>query len=130
MSDNSQLIKEISETIIEKYGPDKIVLIDNQNILGNNSNSDIELLVVMDIPKEKFYKQRTDLQLLFAGLAAENGIEIDFLVCNTEMVEKRIEMGDLFIGNIYHEGNILYSKELVSERAGGTHDWQVLDDGR
>jgi predicted nucleotidyltransferase len=103
MPDISVEIKEITDQIIEKYRPEKIILFGSVARGEFSSDSDIDMLIIKkDTPEYGIDRTRELRKLIKKRIAA------DFLVYRPEEVEKRLKMGDPFLRGIFSEGRVLY----------------------
>lgn len=96
-------IESITEQIIKKYKPDRIILFGSAASGNPNSDSDADFLI---IKKDTPYLGADRIREL-SRLIARN-IAVDFLVYRPDEFEKRVRMGDPFLKTITKEGKILY----------------------
>ena len=98
-----QEIDSITEQIIEKYGPEKIILFGSA-VTGNiGPDSDIDFLIIKrDIPYKGSERIRELSRLI------ERNVAVDFFVYRPDEYEKRLSMGDPFLKTITKEGRTLY----------------------
>ena len=96
-------IESITEQIVEKYKPEKIILFGSAVRGELTADSDVDILIIKkDTPVYGADRIRQLSRLI------ERHIPIDFLVYRPEEFKKRIEMGDPFLKAILKEGKILY----------------------
>jgi predicted nucleotidyltransferase len=96
-------IENIAAQIIEKYQPEKIILFGSAARGELSPHSDADFLIVKkDTP---FYGADRIRQL---SRIIDRNIPVDFLVYRPEELDRRIQMGDPFIGAILGEGRVLY----------------------
>lgn len=101
--DLNREIESVTEQIVEKYNPEKIILFGSAVRGELSADSDVDILIIKkDTP---FYGADRIRQL---SRLIERNIPIDFLVYRPEEFEKRIEMGDPFLKAIVREGKVLY----------------------
>jgi predicted nucleotidyltransferase len=96
-------IVHITEQIIDKYRPEKIILIGSAVRGEWGPDSDADFLI---IKKETPYygaERRRELSRLI-----ERNIPVDFLVYRPEEFEIRLSMGDPFLKSVMKEGKVLY----------------------
>jgi predicted nucleotidyltransferase len=96
-------IKSITNQIIEKYNPEKIILFGSAARGQFSLDSDADFLI---IKKNTPYYGADRIREL--SRLIERNIPIDLLVYKPEEFKKRIEMGDPFLKAILKEGKILY----------------------
>ena len=96
-------IQSITEQIIKKYRPDRIILFGSAASGNPNSESDADFLI---IKKETPYLGADRIRELSRLISRD--IAVDFIVYRPDEFEKRIKMGDPFLEAITKEGKILY----------------------
>jgi predicted nucleotidyltransferase len=96
-------IDSITAQLIEKYKPEKIILFGSAARGDPASGSDVDLLIIKrDTPS--FGADR----IMEISNLIERDVPVDFLVYRPEEFEKRVRLGDPFIGLILKEGKVLY----------------------
>jgi predicted nucleotidyltransferase len=101
--DLNREIESVTEQIVEKYNPEKIILFGSAVRGELSADSDVDILIIKkDTPLYGADRIRQLSRLI------ERNIPIDFLVYRPEEFEKRIEMGDPFLKAIVREGKVLY----------------------
>ena len=96
-------IESITQQIIEKYGPEKIVLFGSAVRGQWDLNSDADFLIIKkDTP---LYGSERIREL---SRVIERNIPVDFLIYRPEEFNKRLKMGDPFLKAIIKEGKVLY----------------------
>ena len=102
------LLTEITATL-KSYDIEKIILFGSYAYGTPNEDSDIDLLIIKNIPENETrdfrIKLKKALWLKFGNL----NFSIDILVDNEQRIQKRIEMGDLFYKEIYSKGKTIYA---------------------
>jgi predicted nucleotidyltransferase len=96
-------IQSITTQLIEKYGPEKIILFGSAARGGTGPDSDADFLI---IKKQTPYYGSDRIRELSPII--ERNIPVDFLIYRPEEFEKRLEMGDPFLKAILREGRVLY----------------------
>ena len=96
-------IESITTQLIEKYGPEKIILFGSAARGETGPDSDADFLI---IKKQTPYYGSDRIRELSPII--ERNIPVDFLVYRPEEFEKRLEMGDPFLKAILKEGRVLY----------------------
>lgn len=95
-------IASITNQLIKKYKPQKILLF-GSSVTGNmNDDSDLDFLIIKD-DKKKPYNRIVEVY----GLVKKN-IAADFIVYTPQEFDERLKLGDPFITSILAEGKILY----------------------
>ena len=93
---------------LKRFEPEKVILFGSQSNGLSNNDSDIDLLIVKNIPENDIRKLRIEIKLaLWTNL---NSLQkhFDVIVDSEERIEQRILMGDLFYKEIYTNGTPLY----------------------
>jgi predicted nucleotidyltransferase len=96
-------IQSITTQLIEKYGPEKIILFGSAARGDTGPDSDADFLI---IKKQTPYYGSDRIRELSPII--ERNIPVDFLIYRPEEFEKRLEMGDPFLKAILREGRVLY----------------------
>ena len=101
-----EAIDQVVEQIVEKFKPQKIILFGSYARGNPRPESDVDLLVVMDVPKgqemETSLEIRRPLSLLTFGL--------DIVVRSRAVIERRKKLGDWFLIDITEMGKLLYER--------------------
>lgn len=108
MNDIDQLIGNITDTL-KNEGVEKIILFGSYAYGTPNKNSDIDLLVIKDIPENETRDFRIKLKKALWIKLGKLNYSFDILVDNEQRIQKRIEMGDLFYKEIYSKGKTIYA---------------------
>ena len=96
-------INNITQQIIEKYHPEKIILFGSAARGDDDSGSDADFLIIkQDTP---FYGADRIREL---SKSIKRKIPVDFLIYRPGEFNKRVEMGDPFLRSILKEGKVLY----------------------
>jgi predicted nucleotidyltransferase len=96
-------IQNITQQLIEKYKPEKIILFGSAALGKFNPDSDLDFLIVKK--KTPYYgvDRMREVERLI-----ETPFPCDFLVARPSEVEKRLRLEDPFLKLIFEEGKILY----------------------
>ena len=106
--DKDTVIKKIT-TIIKQYGVQRIILFGSYAYGNPTEDSDIDLLVIKDIPEKEIRDFRIKLKKdLWKNLDNISGA-FDILIDNEERIKQRIALGDLFYKEIYTQGKTIYA---------------------
>jgi predicted nucleotidyltransferase len=96
-------IQNITQQIIEKYKPEKIILFGSAARGEPNLDSDVDFLII---------KKETPLygadRIRELSRIIERNIPVDLLIYRPEEFQKRLQMGDPFLKSILEEGKVLY----------------------
>jgi uncharacterized protein len=98
----AKYIKQVCERIAERYKPERIILFGSHAYGQPTSESDVDLLVVMDFegsPIQQAIKISRELGLV---------TPLDLLVRTPEQVQERLRIEDPFMREIVQRGKVLY----------------------
>jgi predicted nucleotidyltransferase len=99
-------IRALAQHIAEKFNPEQIILFGSHAYGKPTAWSDVDLLVVMDVPEgqemETSLEIRRSLPLLTFGL--------DIVVRSRAVIERRKKLGDWFLIDITEMGKPLYER--------------------
>ena len=96
-------IKNITDQIIKKYEPLKIILFGSAGRKEYDMINDLDFLIIKeDVPEYGIDRMRELDEIIDRNIAA------DMLVHRPDEFEKRIKLGDPFIKTILKEGRVLY----------------------
>ena len=101
--DISKEIQRITDQIIEKYKPDKIILFGSAARNDMEPDSDADFLIIKkDSPLYGADRIRELSRMI------DRNIPVDFLVYRPDEFDQRIQMEDPFLKAILKEGRVLY----------------------
>ncbi|MFA5817428.1 MAG: nucleotidyltransferase domain-containing protein [Bacteroidales bacterium] len=106
--DAENLLLEIT-TILKQYGIEKIILFGSYAYGTPDKNSDIDLLVIKNIPANETRDFRIKLKKALWMKLGKLNYSFDILVDNEQRIQDRIQMGDLFYKEIYFKGKTIYA---------------------
>ena len=99
-------IRAIAKHIAEKFDPEEIILFGSQAYGKPTGWSDVDLLVVMDIPKGGELEAILDVSRSLPDLT----FSVDIVVRSREVFERRKKLGDWFLREITKKGKVLYER--------------------
>jgi len=105
-------IRRIAQHIAERFDPEQIILFGSHAYGKPTGDSDVDLLVVMDTPKdelEAMVEIAKSLPILTFG--------VDVIVRSRRTLERRKKLGDWFLREVTEKGKVLY--ERTDQRMGG-----------
>jgi|APHig6443717817_1056837.scaffolds.fasta_scaffold445583_1 predicted nucleotidyltransferase len=94
---------------LKKAEPEKIILFGSYAYGEPNDDSDIDLMVIKDLPPHKIREYRLGLKKALWNLFEGVNFEFDLLVDNEERIQQRIALGDLFYKDIITKGKVIYA---------------------
>jgi predicted nucleotidyltransferase len=106
--DIEKILSEITGILIQ-YGSEKVILFGSYAYGIPTKNSDIDLLVIKNIPENETRDFRLTLKKALWSKLGKLNYSFDILVDNEHRIKERIAMGDLFYEEIYTNGRILYA---------------------
>lgn len=95
-------IQACAQKVAENFHPQKIILFGSYAYGKPTSDSDIDLLVVMN------HKGRAVEQAAKIRSSIHSEFPVDVLVRSPRKIRERVEMGDLFVQTILEKGEVLY----------------------
>jgi len=99
-------IKEITDTIVREYKPEKVMLFGSWAWGYPHEDSDVDLLVIMKSDKSRLDRQQEVRETI--GYA---GIPVDVLVHTPEELDASInQRRNLFLEDVVRNGQVLYEK--------------------
>ncbi len=106
--DAENLLSEIT-IILKPFGIEKIILFGSYAYGTPNEYSDIDLLIIKNIPESETRDFRIKLKKALWSKLGNRSYSLDILVDSEQRIKQRIEMGDLFYKEIYSSGKTIYA---------------------
>lgn len=103
---NQKEIKRITDRIVKRYKPEKIILFGSYAWGKPAEDSDVDLFIVKKSGKRRIDRGRELRKILFGN----DFPAMDILIYTPKEVEKRLSMGDFFIKEILSKGKVFYDK--------------------
>ena len=100
-----QTIEKMVHRIVERFGPEKIILFGSHACGTAGPDSDADLLVVMPVEGSK-RERAVEIDLALAGM----GLPKDVIVVTPEEVERYRDTVGSIIYPAVHEGAVLYER--------------------
>jgi uncharacterized protein len=95
--------------ILEQFRPEKIILFGSYGYGKPDIESDIDILVIRDIPEQEVRNFRLKIKRILWEEFQSQDIYFDVVVDSEERVLNRIGLGDLFYQEIYTKGKVIYA---------------------
>ena len=102
----AEALPEVVQRIIQALQPEKIVLFGSYADGTPTSDSDVDLLVVMETtasPVERY--------LAVSRLLRPRPFPVDILVKRPDEIQSALEAGDFFIREVISRGQVLYERQ-------------------
>ena len=101
----SIIIPTLVRRLVEELKPAKIVLFGSYAYGAPDGDSDIDFLVIMDT-SDTFLERVSRVLGLVSGL--HKGIPLEPIMLTPQEIERRLRIGDQFVGEILERGQVLY----------------------
>ena len=103
-------IVRLCAVIAREFQPDKIILFGSWAYGTPDTDSDIDLLVVMPFEGSPFRQAGTILNRVIPTVGV---LPLDLLVRTAEQLDERLAIGDGFVRDILERGKVLYEADHV-----------------
>ena len=100
------LLEEITRKIVDRFDPEKIVLFGSRSIGSPRTDSDVDLLVIMDTSESPIQRA-----IEVKRASRPRFVSMDVLVKTPHEVQTRLERGSFFLRQILEHGKVLYERE-------------------
>ena len=100
------VIREIVQSLVTGYTPEKIILFGSYAYGEPNADSDIDLLIIKET-QERFFERLNTVRRVATG--THRHIPFEPIVLTPQEVEQRLQAGDQFIDEILQKGAVLYA---------------------
>jgi len=100
-------IRAIVRHIAERFDPEQIILFGSYAYGKPTAWSDVDLLVVMDVPEG----DEMEAILKVADTLPDLQFRVDIIVRSRAVLEKRKQWGDWFLREITAKGKVLYERD-------------------
>src|SRR3989344_9541557 len=95
-------IKNITDQIVKKYKPQKIILFGSAARGQFGPDSDLDFFIIKDDKRRHIERMQELYQIIDYNVAT------DFIIYRPQEVRKRLKMGDPFLKLVLGEGKVLY----------------------
>ncbi|MBN1798033.1 MAG: nucleotidyltransferase domain-containing protein [Spirochaetales bacterium] len=100
-----QELREILETIVKNYQPDKVILFGSYAREEQVENSDLDLFIISDVEKDlPRYRRGLKVRILLSDF----NVSKDVLFYTHEEVNKWKDVPNTFVNRVFSEGKIIY----------------------
>jgi len=106
---NSRTINDILNTL-ENINPQKIILFGSYAYGVPEKNSDIDFLIIKNIPETEVRDLRVKIKKLLWNKFKQQSLSFDVVVDSEQRIRQRIRLGDLFYDEIFNNGNVIYAQ--------------------
>ncbi len=100
-------IQATCDDIVREFTPLQVILFGSYAYGTPTENSDVDLLVVMDIPKSEFRNKAMEIQQRIP-----HRFRLDLLVRSPEEIAYRVSCNDWFLRKITEKGDLLYGSDV------------------
>jgi uncharacterized protein len=101
-------IARLCAVIAREFHPDKIILFGSWAYGKPDTDSDIDLLIVMPFEGSPFRQAGTILNRVIQAVGV---LPLDLLVRTAEQLDERLALGDGFVRDILARGKVLYEAD-------------------
>lgn len=101
---NMDEIKSQTKHIVKTFDPEKIILFGSYAHGNPSSQSDVDLLIIIDTNESSFTLSSK------ISLILEHSFPLDIIVKTPEQIKKRLQKGDFFIEDIINHGKVIYER--------------------
>ena len=101
-------IARLCAVIAREFQPDKIILFGSWTYGTPDTDSDIDLLIVMPFEDSPFRQTGTILNRVIQAVKV---LPLDLLVRTAEQLDERLAIGDGFVRDILERGKVLYEAD-------------------
>ena len=106
-----EAIQATCDDIVREFTPLQVILFGSYAYGTPTENSDVDLLVVMDVPKSEFRNKALEIQQRIPSR-----FSLDVLVRSPEEIASRVSYNDWFLREITEKGDCLYGSDTYHKR--------------
>lgn len=106
MSPTEEKIAEVVRRIVAGFNPAKIILFGSMARGDAGPDSDADLLVVLEIPRELKRRKATEIDCSLWGI----DLPVDIIVVNPEEVERHKDIVGTIVYPALREGKVVYER--------------------
>ncbi len=104
-------IQTTCDNIVREFTPLQVILFGSHAYGTPTEDSDVDLLVIMDIPKSEFRNKAVEIRQRIP-----HRFSLDILVRSPEEIASRVSYNDWFLREITEKGNCLYGSDTDYNR--------------
>ena len=108
-------IQAITDDIVREFTPLQVILFGSYAYGTPTEDSDVDLLVVMDVPKSEFRSKATEIRQRIP-----DRFRLDLLVRSPEEIAYRVSYNDWFLREITEKGDFLFGSDACYRHGQGT----------
>ena len=108
---SKEVIQATCDDIVREFTPLQVILFGSYAYGTPTEHSDVDLLVVMDIPKSEFRNKALEIQRRIPYR-----FSLDLLVRSPEEIAYRVSYNDWFLREITEKGDFLYESDAYHKR--------------
>lgn len=101
------VLLRIATRIVKNFQPERIILFGSYAWGNPTTQSDVDILVIMDVEGSPFRKEAE-----ISKIARPKFVPMDVIVRTPEQIQHRLTIGDPFIRRIMEEGEVLYERRI------------------
>ncbi|MHB0979664.1 MAG: nucleotidyltransferase domain-containing protein [Thermoleophilia bacterium] len=102
---NQSTLDEIVQRIVDGFNPQRIILFGSWARGSAGPDSDVDLLIVMEVEGSK-RKKATEIDIALVGVP----VPIDLIVVTPSDVERSIDSLGSIVASAFREGKVLYER--------------------
>ena len=103
-------IQATCDDIVQEFTPLQVILFGSYAYGTPTEDSDVDLLVVMDIPKSEFRNKALEIRQRIPSR-----FSLDLLVRSPEEIAYRVSYNDWFLREITEKGDLLYGSDVYDD---------------
>lgn len=108
MTNSDKILNKVT-SVLKQYGVEKIILFGSYAYGTPKEQSDIDLLVIKNIPENETRDFRITIKKALWIKFGNLNYSFDIIVDNEKRIQERINLGDLFYKEIYTKGKTIYA---------------------
>jgi HEPN domain-containing protein/predicted nucleotidyltransferase len=102
-------LKEITQTLVKQYDPEKVILFGSFGTRKKRPDSDIDLLIIKNT-----VKRLSDRRMEVERILSDRSFPMDIMVYTPEEVRYLFSIGSSFIDDVMEKGRLLYMRKSTT----------------